>query len=208
MFGRRDDEADHRHGPSGIDGSDLCEPRRQRRDDLAVRIGAVGSDLLVARKLGGTELVPCASPDYLRRRGNPQSPADLSGHLAITYAYSPAPRVWTLRDAADGLHEVRVQGALHSNSGELAVAAATGGLGIVFEPDFVVGPALARGVLQRVLPGFRGPALDVWAVYPSRRHLSAKVRAFVSHLAELFAARPLDGAAAGKLRVSRTGSRR
>ena len=160
--------------------------------DLAVRIGAVGSDLLVARKLGGTELIPCAAPAYLQRHGTPKVPADLARHQVITYAYSAAPRVWQLRGSTDEVYEVRVQGVLKSNSGDLAIGAAAGGLGIVFELDFVLGPALARGQLQRVLPGFRGPALDVWAVYPSRRHLSAKVRLFVTHLADIFAARPLD----------------
>jgi DNA-binding transcriptional LysR family regulator len=80
---------------------------------------------------------------------------------------------------------------LHANSGELLVAGALAGMGIVFEPDFVVGPHLARGELRRVLPQFSGPKLDVWAVYPSRRHLSAKVRTFVDFLAEIFAADPL-----------------
>lgn len=159
--------------------------------DLAIRIGGVGSDTLVARKLGATALIPCASPAYLQRHGIPERPADLARQRIITYAYSPAPRIWEMRDAAGSTHEVRVQGVLHSNNGYLAVGAAIGGLGIVLEPEFVLAPALARGELQRVLPDFRGPDLDVWAVYPSRRHLSAKVRLFVAHLAEIFAARPL-----------------
>lgn len=161
--------------------------------DLAIRIGAVGSDTLVARKLGATELIPCAAPGYLQRHGVPQRPADLACHRVITYAYAAMPRRWQLREATGAMHEVHVQGVLHSNSGELAMGAAIGGLGIVFEPEFVLAPALARGELCRVLPDFRGPSLDVWAVYPSRRHLSAKVRLFVAHLAQIFAARPLQG---------------
>lgn len=164
--------------------------------DLAIRIGAVGSDTLVARRLGATELIPCAAPAYLQRQGVPEQPADLARHRAITYAYSAAPRIWPLRDAAGTIHDVRVQGVLHSNSGALAIGAAIGGLGIVFEPQFVVAPALARGELLRVLPDFRGPGLDVWAVYPSRRHLSAKVRLFVAHLAKVFASQPLQKGAA------------
>jgi DNA-binding transcriptional LysR family regulator len=169
--------------------------------DLAIRIGAVGSDTLVARKLGATELIPCAAPAYLQRHGAPEQPADLARHRAITYAYSAAPRIWQLRDAAGTTHEVRVQGALHSNSGDLAIGAAIGGLGIVFEPQFVLAPALARGELLRVLPDCRGPALDVWAVYPSRRHLSAKVRLFVAHLAQVFASQPLQGEVASERAV-------
>ena len=159
--------------------------------DLAVRIGAPGGEQLVARRLGSTQLVACASPAYLAGRGAPQAPADLAGHSALTYAYVASPFVWRLADAEGRQHEVRVGGSLHANSGELLVAAAVAGMGIVFEPDFVVGPYLARGELRRVLPKYSGPKLDVWAVYPSRRHLSAKVRTFVDYLAEIFATDPL-----------------
>lgn len=159
--------------------------------DLAVRIGAPGSEQLVARRLGATELVICASPDYLRRHGAPNAPAELARHSALTYAYVAAPHQWRLVDAHGSVHDVRVAGPLHANSGELLVAGALAGMGIVFEPDFVVGPHLIRGGLTRVLPEYAGPKLDVWAVYPSRRHLSAKVRAFVAYLAEVFAGDPL-----------------
>ncbi len=159
--------------------------------DLAVRIGAPGGENLVARRLGVTQLVTCAAPAYLHRRGTPRVPIDLAQHSVLTYAYAAAPNVWRLLDDAGQAQDVRVTGPLHTNSGELLVAAAAAGMGIVFEPDFVVGPSLARGELQRVLPAFAGPRLDVWAVYPSRRHLSAKVRAFVTYLAEVFAGDPL-----------------
>jgi DNA-binding transcriptional LysR family regulator len=159
--------------------------------DLAVRIGAPGSEQLVARRLGATQLVACASPAYLDRRGAPRTPAELAQHSALTYAYVSTPFLWTFSDGEGRLHEVRVAGPLHANSGELLLAAAVAGMGIVFEPDFVVAPHLARGVLTRVLEDFAGPRLDVWAVYPSRRHLSAKVRAFVTFLGEVFAADPL-----------------
>lgn len=162
--------------------------------DLAVRIGAPGGERLVARCLGATQLVACAAPEYLRRRGTPATPADLAPHSVLTYAYVATPFQWRLLDRDGVAHEIRVAGPLHANSGELLVAAAVAGMGIAFEPDFVVAPHLARGELQRVLPQFAGPRLDVWAVYPSRRHLSAKVRAFVQHLSEVFAGDPLRGA--------------
>jgi DNA-binding transcriptional LysR family regulator len=164
--------------------------------DLAVRIGAPGGEQLVARRLGSTQLVACASAAYLGQRGAPQAPADLARHSALTYAYVASPFQWRLVDAEGRPHDVRVGGPLHANSGELLAAAAVAGMGIVFEPDFVVGPCLARGELQRVLPDCAGPKLDVWAVYPSRRHLSAKVRTFVAYLAEVFAADPLRPKAA------------
>jgi DNA-binding transcriptional LysR family regulator len=174
--------------------------------DLAIRVGAVRGELLVARKLGATELVLCAAPAYLAAHGAPKVPADLARHQVMTYAYSPTPRVWQLRDADGRSHEVRVQGPLHANSGELAIGAAAAGLGIVFEPAYVVGPALADGRLVRLLQEFRGPTLDIWAVYPSRRHLSAKVRLFVAHLSEVFAAAPASSGSAAS-RPRRAGGR-
>jgi DNA-binding transcriptional LysR family regulator len=154
--------------------------------DLAVRVGSVGADRLVARRLGEMQLIACAAPAYLARRGVPQKPSDLETHDTLTYAYSPAPYQWRFTDASGAQFPVRVGGSLHANSGEALTAAAVAGLGIVCEPDFLVGAALADGKLVRVLPGFDSARGDIWAVYPSRRHLSLKVRLFVDHLVDVF----------------------
>jgi DNA-binding transcriptional LysR family regulator len=175
--------------------------------DLAVRIGAPGGERLVARRLGATQLVVCAAPAYLDAHGTPQVPAELAQQRVLTYAYVSSPYLWRFVDGNGGEHEVRVGGPLHANSGELLVAAAVAGMGIVFEPDFVVGPHIARGELRRLLDGYAGARLDVWAVYPSRRHLSAKVRAFVDFLAEVFAADPLCPQAPASRRPGRPGLR-
>jgi len=155
--------------------------------DLAIRIGMIGSDLLVARKLGEMRLVLCAAPAYLKRRGTPRTPADLAQHDLLTYAYSRTPRLWSLRAPDGRLIEVKAQGSLHANSGQVLVAAAEAGQGIVLETDFHVAQALQARALVRVLPQYEGGGGDIWAVYPSRRHLSAKVRLFVEHLAQAFA---------------------
>lgn len=167
--------------------------------DLAIRIGRVGGETLVARKLGTMELVPCASPAYLARRGTPRTPADFAGHNLFLYAYGEHPNVWKLEDREGEVHEVRVNGTLTANSGDLLAAAAVAGLGIAFEPDFIVGEHLAAGRLVRLLPDYSGMRSDIWAVYPSRRHLSVKVRLFVEHLVASFAppaAAPAAGPAA------------
>lgn len=158
--------------------------------DLAIRIGVVGSEQLVARKLGTMHLVMCAAPGYLKRRGVPRSAADLAQHDLLTYAYARTPRLWTLRGPDGHAVEVKAAGSLHANSGEVLVAAAVAGQGIILETDFHVAAALADGRLLRVLPQYQGGSGDIWAVYPSRRHLSAKVRLFVDHVAAEFAAAP------------------
>lgn len=158
--------------------------------DLAIRISPSNNDQLVARRLGAVRLWLAASPGYLSAHGIPRKPADLSAHAALTYAYTPNPRIWRLLDGKGVVHDVRVGGPLHCNSGDLSIAAAIAGLGVVLEPDFMLQPALASGALVRVMPDHESPPADIWAVYPSRRHLSAKVRVFVGHIVESFAAAP------------------
>lgn len=156
--------------------------------DLAVRVGGAGSDQLVARPLGRVQLWLAAAPAYLEVRGRPGAPEDLADHVLLSYANSPQPRLWRLAGPQGAVREVAVRGPLHANSGEVLVAAAAAGLGVGFEPDFMVRPLIATGALERVLPAWGSHALDILAVYPSRRHLSAKVRLFVEHLQAEFAA--------------------
>jgi len=154
--------------------------------DLAVRLGMLGSDNLVARKLGETRLVPCASPAYLEAHGAPQAPEDLARHNCFTYEYIQPRNVWRFLDASGAERTVRVGGNLHSNNGDLLAEAAAQGAGIVFEPAFIVGPDVRAGRLVPLLQDFVAPPMAIYAVYPSRKHLSAKVRLFVEFLIERF----------------------
>lgn len=156
--------------------------------DLAIRVGAVRAESLVARRLGAMRLVLAAAPVYLERHGVPASPQDLVRHNALTYAYAATPRLWRFTGADGAVHDVRVGGSLHANSGDALLAAALAGLGVVYEPDFMLGAALAAGRLQPLLTDYAAQGGDIWAVYPSRRHLSLKVRLFVDHIAQAFAA--------------------
>jgi len=158
--------------------------------DLAVRIGAPGSENLVARKLGETRLVPCASPAYLAAHGVPRAPEDLARHICLTYEYVSPRHVWRFFDPDGKEHAVRVGGPLHSNNGDLLAEAAAQGAGIVFEPAFIVGPDVRAGRLVPLLQEFTAPPMPIYAVYPSRKHLSAKVRLFVDFLVERFAQAP------------------
>jgi len=154
--------------------------------DLAIRIGPPGADNLVARKLGETRLVPCASPQYLAQHGAPKTPEELARHNCFTYEYVSTRHVWRFRDHAGTEHAVRVAGSLHSNNGDLLAEAAAQGAGIVFEPAFIVGPEVRAGRLVPLLQDYVTPPVPIYALYPSRKHLSAKVRRFVDFLAERF----------------------
>jgi len=85
---------------------------------------------------------------------------------------------------------VKVRGGMHTNNGDTARAAALGGMGIIWQPSFLIGADLREGRLVPVLPGYRLPDIDVLAVYPSRRHLSAKVRAMIDFLVREFEGTP------------------
>lgn len=155
--------------------------------DLGLRIGGPGGGSLVARKLGETRLVPCASPAYLAARGAPGTPEELQGHNCFTYEYVTPHSVWRFRDPSGAERAVRVSGSLHSNNGDLLAEAAAQGAGIVFEPAFIVGPDVRAGRLVPLLQEFVPPPIPIYAVYPSRKHLSAKVRVFVEFLVARFA---------------------
>jgi DNA-binding transcriptional LysR family regulator len=158
--------------------------------DLAIRIGAPGADNLVARQLGETRLVPCASPGYLAAHGAPDDPEDLARHNCFTYEYGSARNLWRFRDRSGAERSVRVSGTLHANNGDLLAEAAARGAGIVFEPSFIVGPEVRAGRLVPLLQEFTAPPAPIFAVYPSRKHLSAKVRLFVDFVIERFSHAP------------------
>lgn len=154
--------------------------------DLAVRIGAPGSQALIARRIGTTQLVCCAAPAYVKRHGSPATPADLARHACLSYAYLPVRDTWRFVDRGGREHVVKVAGPVHANNGRFLAAIAAAGVAITLEPDFIVGDALRERRLVSLLPQYAPPASPIYAVYPSRRHLSAKVRAFVDFLAARF----------------------
>jgi DNA-binding transcriptional LysR family regulator len=158
--------------------------------DLGIRIGEVRSQALIARRLGESSMVCCAAPAYLARHKPPRVPADLARHACLTYAYSQPSDTWRFTDPSGEVHVVKVSGPAHANNGEMLCALSVAGLGVHLEPDIVVAPDVHAGRLVRLLPDYAPPTVPIHAVYPSRRHLSAKVRSFVDFIAARFAADP------------------
>jgi len=152
--------------------------------DLAVRISRRGSATHAARKLASSRNLCCAAPAYLALHGTPRAPADLAQHNCVGYRYASTADEWHFSDAHGARHSVRVSCRLHANNGDTARAAALAGLGIILQPSFLVGDDLRAGRLVPLLPGFYLPDTDVLAVYPSRRHLNAKVRVMIDFLAQ------------------------
>jgi DNA-binding transcriptional LysR family regulator len=158
--------------------------------DMAIRISRAGSSTHVARKLASSRNILCASPDYIQQHGMPLHPSDLLRHACVGYSYSATADEWQMQDAGGQQHAVKVQCVMHSNNGDTARAAALGGLGVIWQPTFLIGADLRAGRLQRVLPDYHMSDIDILAVYPSRRHLSAKVRVMIDFLVEEFAGTP------------------
>jgi DNA-binding transcriptional LysR family regulator len=156
--------------------------------DLAIRISRAGSATHAARRLATSRNVVCASPAYLREHGAPATPADLARHACVVYTHVGSE--WHLLSEDGKPHVVRVRAVMQTNNGDTATAAALAGLGIVWQPTFLIGTHLRAGSLVPLLPGFRVPDIDILAVYPSRRHLGAKVRAMIDFLAEEFSGVP------------------
>lgn len=155
--------------------------------DCAIRIKALADSTLVARRLAPCRLVVCAAPDYLARHGTPTTPAALREHACLVYTYRDDPNEWIFRGPDGRELKVGVAGRLRCNNGLIHRDAALAGLGILVTPTFYVGDELRSGRLQTILTDYTpSPEPSVYVVYPERRHLSPKVRAFVDFLAARF----------------------
>ena len=173
--------------------------------DLAIRVGNLGSQNMVARPIGKARMMACAAQDYLNANGIPETPRDLIKHQCLTYAHASETYVWRFADLDEKNEEkkktmsVRVAGVVHANNGLLLRELAAQGMGITMAPDFILQGAVTEGRLVEILTDWAPPPLNIYAAYPSRKHLSAKVRGFTTFLqawlAERcpFAARDLKG---------------
>lgn len=151
--------------------------------DLAIRIGSLGDSRLIARRLCTNRRVLVASPKYLAERGVPKTLDDLREHDCVLFTAFAKPREWRLL-GPDGPVTVAVSGRIASNNVEVASTAAKLGSGITVGATLAIGQALLSGELVRVLGNYEFEQTAVFAVYPSARQLSQKVRATVDFLAE------------------------
>ncbi|MBD9391575.1 LysR family transcriptional regulator [Acidovorax sp. ACV01] len=152
--------------------------------EAAVRIGPLPDSALIARPLSPYQLMVCASPAYLARRGTPQKPADLSSHECV--AFSPAVLTEWKLTGDEGVCRVPVSGRLQVNNGQALRVAALHGLGIVLQPSFQLAGDVRAGRLVQLFPGYDLPSRPMHVVYPPDRYRSPKLRSFVDFLLEQF----------------------
>jgi DNA-binding transcriptional LysR family regulator len=156
--------------------------------DLAVRIARLPNSSLVSRPLTSTRLVLCASPAYLRKRGQPTHPSELASHDVLAYSLFSMGDQWEFT-GSEGVVSVKVAPRMRTNSGDTCRVAALRNQGIVLQPTFLVGPDLLAGTLVEVMPAWRSIELCVCAVYPSRKFVSPKVRLMIEFLVNAFRTR-------------------
>lgn len=157
----------------------------EERFDVAIRMSALQDSSLVMRRLAEISLVACASPDYLLRRGKPETPADLGRHECLIYLLAPRAHEWTFVDATGARYTVEVRGSLATNDDHTLRRAAMDGQGILRMPSLFVREAIERGALVQLWPDDACPAVTLAAVYPSRRELPRKVRTFVDFVTDI-----------------------
>ncbi|MBM7036126.1 LysR family transcriptional regulator [Vibrio ulleungensis] len=151
--------------------------------DIAIRAASSLDDSsLISRRLLRSNGLVLASPAYLTIHGEPQHPADLSGHKAITYSLSANPELWEFEDKQGEQLQVKVDSVVQTNSPEMELQMCKSGLGIVRLPSFHLDGELQRGELVELFKDYPKHKLDIFVVYPSRQHLSAKVRTFIDFI--------------------------
>ncbi|TSA11311.1 MAG: LysR family transcriptional regulator [Comamonadaceae bacterium] len=156
--------------------------------DLAIRIATLENSSLVSRKLASTRTVLCASPQYLKLHGTPLHPAELADHAVISYSYLSTGDEWRFT-GPEGSVNVKTKPCMHTNSGDTCRAAALTHQGVILQPSFLVGKDLTDGSLVELMPQYRSIEFGIYAVYPTRKHVSAKVRAMIDFLAGHLAGR-------------------
>lgn len=152
--------------------------------DVAVRIGEPNENsLLMGRTIARQQFVICATPAYLERRGTPQDLDELADHDTIVFLSADKPRPWQFQRGGEPL-QITHPGRLNLDSSEAMRTAALAGFGLVNLPTYILGEDLHQGRLVEVLRDWRAAPDAIRLVYPSRRHLSPRVRAFIDLLTE------------------------
>lgn len=151
--------------------------------DLSLRMGALSDSTAVARKLatGGRSVL--ATPGYLARAGEPRHPADLAGHQVVVYSQTAS--VWSMsRDGTET--SVAVHGRVRVSAAEGLRAAVLADMGLTIASDWMFAHEIESGAVRRVLTGWSLPPIDLWAVFPAGRMMSAKARQFAAFVEQAF----------------------
>ena len=158
--------------------------------DLAIRIGELQDSTLVARRLGTSRMVTCASRAYLERHGEPLNPNDLQRHTGLQYSNISYKQHWQFVTRDGNTLQAQPQIRIRANNGEALACAAVAGMGITTGPTFILGRYLKEGKLQRILSDYRRPSIGIFAVTPPGRLLPQRVQLLIEFLSRRFGDQP------------------
>ncbi|MGB9154458.1 MAG: LysR substrate-binding domain-containing protein [Alphaproteobacteria bacterium] len=161
--------------------------------DVAIRIGVPGNSSLIRKHLSDCPILPVASPAYIRRYGNPQTPADLHKHRMIAYTLQGGVSEWKYKDKKGRIGSFRGEGVFRTNTAEMMLQAALDSVGIALLPIFTVDSYLRSKQLVRVLPDYTTePVRTIFALTPPNRCRVAKVQLFLDWLTQACKAMPWE----------------
>jgi LysR family transcriptional regulator for bpeEF and oprC len=148
--------------------------------DCAIRVGASHDPGLVVKQIGSVARITCASPDYLRRHGEPRSVADLARHVGVGYVWDHGgrSRPWEFT-VNQQLEQVPMAHAVHVDDADAYLACGVAGLGIVSASEYTLRPAVRSGLLQQILHDYAAPPRPVSIVFRPNRHMPQRLRAFI-----------------------------
>lgn len=157
--------------------------------DVVLRISKLSDSSLIARKIAPCQLILCASPEFLQKFGTPATPEELTTLPCLTYSNKPYPNRWQFT-GPQGEVSIKVSGPFEADNGDILKSITLAGMGISLLPDFIVGPEISSGKLQSILPDYSPGGIPIYAIFPSRRYLSAKVRTFVDFISNYYGDNP------------------
>ncbi|MBG6480976.1 LysR family transcriptional regulator [Pseudomonas aeruginosa] len=154
--------------------------------DVAIRIGRLQDSDLVARRLASCRMMFCAAPSFLVRHGEPKTIEQLRQAPRLAFSQAVSAGDWSVTDANGQTYHIDGEIRLAANNMQMLLAAALTGAGVVYGPSFVFEQSIASGALRVLLPDHKTKDLAIHAIYPSKRHVSLKVRRFIEHLSMSF----------------------
>jgi DNA-binding transcriptional LysR family regulator len=153
-------------------------------EGIDIRIGELPDSSLIAKRISQCRYVVCASPDYFKQHGKPETPDDLTRHNCLLFQFWNTPNQWQFLSKDNQFINIKVRGEIVSNNSLALRKIMLSGGGISMAPTFLVGDDIINGRLVPVLTDYHIKPISIYAVYPHRQYLTAKARAFLEFLSE------------------------
>jgi DNA-binding transcriptional LysR family regulator len=153
--------------------------------DLAFHVGELDDSMYIARKIAYARRVVCASPDYLKEHGIPETPEDLIDHNCLIYSPRTPVTEWEFIDDNENI-KIKISGDIQCNDGDALRVSAIQSCGIAQLPTYMVGLDIQSGRLNALLENYEPKKLPVYAIYNHRKYLSAKIQTFIDFMYDLY----------------------